>query len=162
MLVVAAAALTGCLPPANPSQLLADSAFDMNVATRFGRMDVALEHVGDDARESFARTHARWGRDVRVVDIELLSLGMKGNDQADVSVSVAWQRPDDANIRTTQLAQRWQDGRGGWRMTSEKRQSGDLGLLDDRPKTAASAPEDAEKPAIRGASFQTTIIRAED
>jgi len=159
LFIASASALVGCLPPVSPSQLLADSAYDMNVATRFGRMDVALDFVGDDARSAFTREHADWGRDLRVVDVELLNLDMGAKDQASVVLSVLWQRLDEAQTRTTQLTQSWQDGRGGWRMTSEKRSGGDLGLLGDRTKPAASADGAEIARAPRGPSFQTTIIR---
>ena len=72
----------------------------------------------------------------------------------------AWvDRLDEAQTRTTQLTQSWQDGRGGWRMTSEKRSGGDLGLLGDRAKPAPSADGAEIARAPRGPSFQTTIIR---
>ena len=132
-------------------------------------MDVALEYVGDGAREDFTRSHAAWGRGLRVVDVELASLQMKGNDKADVSLSVVWLKPDEATVRTTQLTQIWQDGRGGWRMVSEKRTNGDVGLLgdQDQPKAKAASAEDEAKDAAsaassRRASFQTTIIRASE
>lgn len=154
--------LAGCLPPVSPQQLLADSAYDMNVATRFGRMDVAMDYVGEGARDDFTREHAEWGRDLRVVDVELLNLDMAAKDQANVVLSVLWQRLDEAQIRTTQLTQSWSDGRGGWRMISEKRSGGDRGLLGDRPKPAASADEAEGARAPKRASFQTMIIRATD
>lgn len=164
LLAAAAWAAIGCVPPASPSQLLADSAYDMNVATRFGRMDVALDYVSESSREDFTRRHRAWGKDLRVVDVEVTKLDMRGNDQADVALNVIWLRQDEAQTRTTQLAQSWQDGRGGWRMTSEKQSGGDAGLIDEpskTPETAAKSGGDAEAPrAVKRTSFQTKIIRA--
>jgi hypothetical protein len=137
LLALGIAAPLGCVPPVSPGQLLADSAYDMNTATRFGRMDVALEHVGPAAQEDFTKRHEGWGRDKRIVDVELTGLRMRASDEADVTVSVMWQRPDEAHVRFTQLAQRWQDGRGGWRMTSEELSGGDVGLLGERAGSAA-------------------------
>jgi hypothetical protein len=139
LLTLGIAALGGCVPPISPGQLLADSAYDMNTATRFGRMDVALEHVGPAAQGDFTKRHAGWGRELRIVDVELTGLRMRASDEADVTVNVMWQRPDEAHVRSTQLAQRWQDARGGWRMTSEERSGGDVGLLGER--SGPTAPQ---------------------
>ncbi len=162
LLLAAAASLAGCVPPVSSSQLLADSAYDMNVATRFGRMDVAMDFVGEGARAAFTREHADWGKELRVVDVELLSLDIGAKDQASVVLSVLWQRLDEAQTRTTQLTQSWQDGRGGWRMISEKRSGGDQGLLGERPKPAVSAEPGEIARAPQRSGFQTTIIRATD
>jgi hypothetical protein len=158
-------ALTGCIvPPASPSQRLAESANDMNTATRFGRMDIAMDFVAAGARDDFKRRHMAWGRDVWIVDLELLDVRIDRPDEASVHLSVAWQRPDETTLRVTQLKQRWRDDRAGWRMTAEERSSGDTGLLllpsNERPKAGASSAQEPAQPART--SFQTRVIRAAD
>jgi hypothetical protein len=146
--------LVGCFNPGSPSHRLAESAYDMNTATRFGRMDVALEHVGPKAREAFAKTHSGWGKSVRIVDLEFggMSLKNKGSE-AEVFVTVTWQRFDEADVRVTSLAQRWTDVRGTWSLSSEDRNGGDAGLLGE----ATKALDPSAAPART--SYRTRVIR---
>lgn len=135
--------LAGCLTPPSQAQLLADSAYEMNTASRFGRIDVALDHVGAHSQDDFSRRHAGWGREMRIVDVELTSLRMIAKDEASVLVSVAWQRPADAIVRFTHLAQCWRDERGGgWLLVSEEPVGGDSGLLGEPTKNSAGAAPD--------------------
>jgi len=120
--------LVGCIPPANPTQRLSDAAYDMNTASRFGRMDVAMEHVSGEARAEFARSHAEWGRHVRVVDVELSGMTLKTRTEAEVVVVVTWQKIDEADVRVTNLVQRFRDVRGSFLLVSEE-EKGDQGLL---------------------------------
>lgn len=146
--------LVGCWNPGSPSHRLAESAYDMNTATRFGRMDVALEHVGSQAREAFAKKHSGWGKSVRIVDLEFggMTLKTKGSE-AEVFVTVTWQRLDEADVRVTNVAQRWTDVRGTWSLMSEEEKSGDSGLL-------AEAGRAIDPPAapVR-ASYRTRVIQ---
>jgi hypothetical protein len=167
--------LAGCFAPPSAAQRLSDAAIEMNTATRFGRMDIALERVAQAARAEFARRHAPWGRGVRVVDLELGGFDLLKRDEAEVLVNVAWQRPDEATLRMTQLAQRWRDERGSWLLIGEKHRDGAPGLLAEsapaRPEPAgagktgdpaASGGEPAQpSPAPKHLGFQRRVIREE-
>src|SRR5262249_23532535 len=92
----------GCTPP-NLTERLTDASYNLNQATRFGRMDVALENVTAKARDEFAKQHASWGRGLRVDDVEMTGLSMTAINEADVFVSVSWQRADESTLRVTHL-----------------------------------------------------------
>jgi hypothetical protein len=187
--VAVALGLAACVAPPGPAERLAESAYDMNTASRFGRVDVAIDYVVSAAQEEFARRRAAWGRDLRVVDVELTGIRMLEGGEASVLLSVSWQRLDEISVRVTHLEQRWKDGRGEWRMASEERSGGDAGLLNERPKSSDGAPRgpaatrgptsgDARNsasptnavaanttraaglPPSRQASFQSRILRA--
>lgn len=134
--------------PTTPTDKLMDAAYDHNVATRFGRMDVALELVSAAAREDWAARHAAWGGKVRVVDLELAGMQMRSRDEAEVHVRVEWQRVDEAELRMTELAQTWRSGRGGWQLDKEKCTSGDDALLDKPQNADAALAKD--KPSAQG------------
>lgn len=160
--------LAGCLSPPSATQRLSDAAVEMNAATRFGRMDLALEHVGTDARADFARRHAAWGGRVRVVDLDFGGFDLVKRDEAEVILNVMWLRQDEANVRVTRVAQRWRDDRGGWRLVSEQRKDGDLGLLGEAlPSGAGRRSADGGSGAAHGASpaatagVQRRVIREE-
>ncbi len=53
--------LAACVIPPTSAQRLTESAYDLNTAARFGRMDVALEHVRDTVRSEFSVRHASKG-----------------------------------------------------------------------------------------------------
>ncbi|MRG94509.1 hypothetical protein [Polyangium spumosum] len=134
-LLLVALAASGCMMPQTPTDKLMDAAYDHNTALRFGRMDIAREHVVASAREAWAQRHASWGGRVRVVDLELSDVRMKARDEAEVRVRVEWQRIDEAELRTTELVQKWRNA-SGWRVHAEECASGDTALLDRPADTA--------------------------
>ena len=151
LLVAALAALGGCLAPPSQSQRVTDSAREMNLATRFGRMDVALGHAAKGAQQSFLERRADWGKGVRIVDVELAVLAMKDEMNATIQVDVSWVRVNDDTLRTTRLAQVWRDD-GGWHLVRELRMAGDLGLFcEPLPPPENAAPRDVQ--------FATKVIR---
>lgn len=141
--------LVGCVSPGNPSQRLAESAYDMNTATRFGRMDVALEHVGAKVRDDWVKKHLAWGKSLRIVDLEFGGLNFKDKGaEAEVFVTVTWQKLDDADVRVTGVTQRWEDNRGTWALVEEEEREGDGGLLVKPGKAKeAAATEPLARPA---------------
>jgi hypothetical protein len=150
----------GCFAPPSAAQRLNEAALDMNGATRFGRMDIALEHVGPEARLEFAQRHAAWGASIRVVDLDYGGFNMIQRDEAEVLLNVTWLRQDEATVRVTKIAQRWRDDRGTWQLVGEKRKEGDAGLLGEMPAATASPVEISPASPLR-ASFQTRVIREE-
>jgi hypothetical protein len=109
---------------------LTDSAYDCNIAMRFNRMDVAMGYVAQEAQEDFVQRHAKWGRMLRIVDVELAGLRMVTSDVAEVSLEVSWQRADESTMRYSRINQRWKDERDGWKLTEEIRAGGSPGLYD--------------------------------
>jgi hypothetical protein len=149
-LALALVASAGCFPPgANGGAKLAEVAYDMNVATRFGRIDIAMDHVAPTSVETFMAQHASWGRSLRVLDVEFAGVRMLPNGEARVDVLVMWQRVNGATLRTTQLAQTWRDHTGRWLVVKEEEAGGDTGLLDEPAPPAAktdTAKADVTKP----------------
>lgn len=120
-----------CIPPQAPAQQVSDVARDLNVAARFGRMDVALEHTAQSHQPEFMARRAEWGRDIRVVDVELSEFALHSPDAADVIVDVAWTRMDEGLLRSTRLKQHWENPGGGWKLSAEERTQGALGLFGE-------------------------------
>lgn len=147
--------LAGCIAPTSGAQKLADTAYDLNNATRFGRMDVALEHVAVKSREQFQKEHAGWMRNARIVDIDFNGIQVKANGDGEVVVTLTWQRSDEATTRTTSLVQRWTETRNVWTMASEEAK-GDEGLLGEAPRDATTTPAAPAKP--ERPRYQTRVI----
>lgn len=145
VLVLALGICTSCIPPLSPQERLAQSAHELNYATRFARMDVALELVAEDAQRDFMMRHAPWHSEVRIVDLELTGMHMISADSAEVQLAVAWHRLTDTEMRTSRVSQRWEQGRDGWKLAEETRIAGAQGIFAGtriaRKKNARKQPQ---------------------
>lgn len=153
--IVLATTAGACLAPPPRSQQVVDAARELNMAARFGRMDLAVSRTHGGLRKAFLERRSEWGKEVRVVDVQLSGLEMKDENNAMLHVDVAWVRQRESVLRNTRLAQRWEDrGKGGWMLVREKRVAGDMGLLGD-----AVANETAEKAPSGDVHFPSKTIR---
>lgn len=143
-----------CFPtPPSASQRLNYAATDLNDAARFGRMDVAADLTSPDEQGEFAKRRLQWGRNVRVVGVQLAGIEMGDKENADVTVEIAWTRMDEGTLRSTQIRQAWQDQPGaGWVLVKEKRLDGDLGLFGEEVVELPREP-------VRDVHFPTKTIR---
>ena len=128
-----------------------EAANELNVNTRFGRMEMAAEHVSAPEREKFLARRKAWGGGIRVADYELAGLRMRGDEDAETLVKIAWYRMDEGDLRTTTLRQTWHVLKGDWKLVDEARADGDIGLLGEplpaaKPDTAG--PRRAQFPTI--------------
>lgn len=132
---------TGCmaLPPSSMERL-SQTAHELNAATRFGRMDIAADGVVAEAKSDFGRRHRSWGREVRIVDLEIEGVQMLTPDTAEVDLVVSWHRIDSPMIQTTSVAQRWAQTASDWRLAEERISAGPAGLFPPkRPRDSAEA-----------------------
>lgn len=150
-LCVLGLALSGCLAPPGASERATDAARELNLASRFGRMDVALGLTAQSVRDSFLQHRAAWGRDVRVLDVELGSFSMPSGDHAAVEVDYSWSRSNESQLRMTRVAQEWRDNGGGFKLVRERRIAGDIGLFGEALPAPAAAP-------VRDVQFATKVI----
>jgi hypothetical protein len=148
---IAAATLAGCFAPMTPMQRMQDAANDLTTATRFGRMDMALERVSQASRDDFIRKHTAWGSAIRIADCDLSGLRLLDKEHAAVTLTISWQRIDESDLRGTQIAQRWRDHHGRWLLETEERIAGDIGLFGE-PTTVVRAVESRTQ-------FESIIIR---
>ncbi|MBK8252355.1 MAG: hypothetical protein IPK82_06765 [Polyangiaceae bacterium] len=126
--------LVGCIPPVTPMERLQQSAHDVANALRFGRTDIAADYVASSARDEFLTRHMLWNDKTRVVDMELLGIFVRTQDEAEAILSVSWLHEDGAMLHTTQISQRWRHEGGSYHMVNELYRSGDKALFDMLPK----------------------------
>ena len=149
------AALTGCLGPAStPRSKLDDAVQETNVAIRFGRNDIALEHVALADRDAFVKRHRLWGNEIRIVDLEFAGVDKIEQKTATLFVMFTWYRPTEGTMRATKVKQTWKTAGGPWYLADEERAEGDVGLLGEPPVVVL-------KPAAPKAQFETTVIKGD-
>ena len=136
-------------PPA--SEKATDAARELNIAARFGRIDIAAGRAASEARAEFIRRRATWGGDIRVVDVELAGMTMPDSDHAIFQVDYSWMRMNENSLRSTRVTQRWSSLKGPWALESEKRAAGDVGLFGEHV--------DVLRPAQHDTQFATKVIR---
>jgi hypothetical protein len=129
-----------------------EAALELNLNARFGRMEMAAEHVAPKARDQFFDRRRAWGGSVRIADYDMTGLKMKGEDDAETFVKIAWYRANEGDLRVTTLKQKWHsDAKGDWKLTEEQRLDGDLGLLGEPPvpvTATTEAPKRSQFPTI--------------
>jgi hypothetical protein len=142
-------AILGCMPVQLPGEKLNDSANDVVMATRFGRMDLVISQVQPDKREAYMEAHKDWGGKVRILDIEYGGARIVAPEKAVVLMTVAWQRIDESTLRNTMLKQTWSlADQQGWKIVKEETAGGDIGLIkEDVVDTDMAAPQGAVKAA---------------
>jgi hypothetical protein len=143
-------ALGGCLIPP-PSERATDAARELNIASRFGRMDIAVSRTSPGIRDEFIKRRSAWGGELRIVDVELASMSMPDSEHAVVLVDYAWVRMSEGTLRSTRVSQNWRSTTGSWQLEREQRLTGDLGLFGE--------PVQFITPPRRDAQFATKVIR---
>lgn len=131
---------------ASSSQRLSDAARDLNVATRFGRLDVAAEHAEQSTRAQFLERRALWGTAIRIADVEVTGIKVKDREHAEVLVQLAWLHIRENLLHSTVLRQHWENPeQKGWVLTREEHASGGEGLFGstegDRPQPSKARPD---------------------
>jgi hypothetical protein len=145
MLAVTLFALAGCPATPTPLQKAQETATAFNVDARFGRMEMAMEHVAPELREEFVTHHRAWGSRVRIADVELAGMHPRDHHNIEVAVRIAWYVVDQDDLRMTTLQQVWNDEKNGWQLVTERRAEGDVGLLGE--PVVYDVPDRSGRPA---------------
>lgn len=134
--------MQGCFASATPAQRVTDAARELNLATRFGQVDIAVHHVHHTLQADFLSRRAQWGKQIRIHDVEFAGIHIANEELASVTVDVAWSSLTDSLLRNTKVQQEWQNVRKGWKLVRERRLSGDAGLFGEAlPQLEPSHPD---------------------
>ncbi len=153
LFALAAPLLAACpLPPSNAARAQ-EAVQDLNIDSRFGRNETAIQLVAPKARDEFVNHRRAWGTTVRIADVEISGMHLKGDTDAFATVKVAWYRAAEEELRVTSVRQHWENLKGsGWALADEERIDGDVGLLGEPlpPAPRSDEPrESAHFPTIR-------------
>lgn len=149
--VCAALSTSACIANQSGAARMQEAASELNLNTRFGRLELAMENVSAKDRDAFIARHKGWGSRVRIADSELAGMHLTSKEEAEVTVKVAWYKPNEQELRLTTIRQHYKDYSGSWKLESEQRLDGDIGLLGE-PIEAVEAPapmRHAQFPTVR-------------
>ena len=151
----AAFSTSACMANQSGAARMQEAANELNLNTRFGRLELAMEHVSTKDRDAFVARHKMWGSRVRIADSELAGMHLTSKEQAEVTVKVAWYKPNEQELRLTTIRQRYRDYDGVWKLEDEQRIDGDIGLLGE-PIQAIESPA-----PVRQAQFPTVRLSSD-
>ncbi len=119
LVVLFLTSLLGCATEADQRRRLMDQAQDLNVASRFGRVDVASQYAMAEAQPTFLQRRRTWGREIQVLDTQISHTQVKDDTHAEVVVQIDWTRQNEGLLRTTYVKQEWSNtGKGAWKLQS--------------------------------------------
>ena len=143
-----------CMPTQMPADKLNDAAYGIVEAARFGRMDILLQTVSPAKQAEYADSHAEWGNDIRILDIEYGGARMIGPDKAIVLMTVSWQRLDESTLRSSSLKQTWTLGGERWAIDEEIVAAGDKKLIKEPLKDDAAGTKKVGAASTKSAHFE--------
>jgi hypothetical protein len=153
---LAAVVLLGCPVHQSSPARAQETANELNLNARFGRLEIANESVAPEALGTFTARRKIWGGAIRIADYEVAGFHMTGERDAEMLVKVSWYRMDQEDLRATTLKQKWRDFKGDWKLVEEERAEGDVGLFGEAP--AASDVPSATQVAAPRTQFPTVRL----
>lgn len=148
-----ALSLSGCIfQNVSAEERLRDAVVGYNQETRWNRIDLAQQRVAPAIRGEFRMRHHRWGRRIRVADLDILDVSVRGDERevATAIVEIRWYDERTMIIADTIVAQDWERVPGGYLLIAETVREGDPELLEIPPELLA-AQEEAEEAAREAA-----------
>ena len=140
-LLLGAWVVLGCNTLAAQRRTVHDEANELNIASRFGRLDVASQLAAPEAQRVFLERRKSWGSEIRVLDLQISHVQVKDQNNAEVTLQVDWTRPNEGLLRSTWLQQTWRSkNQGPWRLESERQVQGDRGLFGEKAKARYLTP----------------------
>lgn len=131
----------GCASQADQRRRLMDQAQELNVASRFGRIDVASQFASAEAQPIFMERRRGWGREIQVLDTQIAHSQVKDPEHAEVIVQIDWTRASEGLLHTTWVKQEWgSTGQGPWKLQGEQQVEGDKGLFGEHTPQKALSP----------------------
>ena len=156
LLVALALGASGCIfQHLSPEAQLTDEAHAYNDEVRWARIDLAAQRVHPDYRATFLTSHAAWGTDIQIADVDMTNVTFDdGQTTATTRVQVAWYDQRTMEVTGTVLTQHWQMTENGFRLDDETIVAGDEGLL-----TFPEEDEDADDGAPETAGGEDVLAR---
>jgi hypothetical protein len=125
---------------------VATAAREYNDGVRWGRFEVAAEHVQPEKRRRFVERHKALEEELEIADYEMTGIELDGKkERATAHVEYTWTLKRVGLVEKTATEQVWELAGGRWIVASETRVRGKpLSLFDEPPRKAELAPPDGK------------------
>lgn len=123
LFAVWACALVSCGGP-QASDPLGDAIRSYNDGVRWGRYEVAANHISPKERAQFVDDADERAKDLRITQYDVVRVERQGSRAASVHVKVEWYVETEGKLRQTHAKQTWEKHGGSWLMVQEARLRG--------------------------------------
>jgi hypothetical protein len=130
---------TGCIMGAGYStrDRITMAARDYNDAVRWGRHDLAAQHVPAEHQASFVARHKALEDDLEIADYEIAGIEIdksdRKRDRATAHVEYTWSLKTQGLVHSTSTTQQWEERDGRWVLQHEIRTKGTPLTLFEEP-----------------------------
>jgi hypothetical protein len=129
---------SGCtLANLTPQARFSEAAYTLNDASRWGQVDLALQHVSPRYQARFTERHREWGENVSIADVDLVRMQVAEDRQSATSeISLNWFDDGGVMVKSSVISQKWETEHGKFKLVDEKVRRGDPSVF--------AAPEPAQ------------------
>jgi hypothetical protein len=119
--------VSGCMfASLTPQARFSEAAHTLNDASRWGQVDLALEHVSPKYIARFTERHREWGEVVSIAEVDMVSLQVAPDRQSAKSeVSLSWFNDGGVMIKNSVVIQKWTTEHGKFKLIDEAVRRGD-------------------------------------
>ncbi len=115
--------LCACSVP-KAGETLPDSVRIYNDGVRWGRYEVAANHVPAAQRSQFVDEADARAKDLHITEYDVVRIDRRGEEEARVQVKLSWYRESEGTLRETQSMQTWERHGKQWVIVDESRLRG--------------------------------------
>jgi hypothetical protein len=122
---------SGCvLANMTPQARFSEAAHTLNDASRWGQVDLAIEHVSPRYMSRFTDRHREWGDQVGIAEVQVTRLQLSPDHQtATAEVSLSWFSDGGVMIKSSTITQKWETERGKFKLVDEAVRRGDSSVF---------------------------------
>lgn len=119
--------VSGCtLANLTPQARFSEAANTLNDASRWGQVDLALQHVSPTYSARFQDRHREWGETVSIAEVDLVRMQIAPDRKSATSeISLSWFSDHGVMIRSSTITQKWEAEHGKFKLVDEAVRRGD-------------------------------------
>jgi hypothetical protein len=119
-----------------PQERFSEAAYTLNDASRWGQVDLALQHVSPRYVARFTDRHREWGDVVSIADVDLVRMQVSPDRKSATSeISLSWFNDGGVMVKSSTINQKWETEGGKFKLIDEAVRRGDPSVF------AAPTPE---------------------
>ena len=132
--------LVGCtLANLTPQARFSEAAYTLNDASRWGQVDLAMQHVSPRYQERFTARHRQWGEQVSIAEVDLVRLQVADDRQSATSeINLSWFNDGGVMVKSSSITQKWEAEHGKFKLVDEAIRRGDPNVFAAPESTKGS------------------------